>query len=597
MCFVYQMINAETGRIHFKFQSGFNLSILYRMGRRPPSQHQQINDRRRNSNRIIILVTCIFVFSWLPFNVFGFIAALKPETLSGHTFVYGFLHLLGGASACTNPILYGILNENVLRQYRKLYRWLPGYYGERARRYSLPACQRDALCHSLERQNAFRINVRRLSTVAPSNNVCQSMETTEELLEAISKWNSSVNIISPDEGEEDLVQSGGKEIDFSNTDSEMESETHVCKINSQNLKNKETNKEHPAKTYVEASDALVNANTSETLKLDPITQMQDLVEQCNSTYESKPRFDKNAKVSDSNLWIRNACRPTIENKRTRRWKSSLSLNDADIDYNIKEMSEDALAYVSKEREGKVERDPTDSNKLCTNCGIKNETFSNIFSVSHNPKSPVYSLLTAQNRIRLIENTRKLDDVDSAYEDDYYSPCPTTTDSMTKNKVFNFDDIGLNEIHSKSTSGYHISCKTISEVPEGKHGLTSDTKYCRTECHETLCSKYIKDAKDGRDLSNKTVCDCKSMMDSNVGEIRNRNMENGVGKIITTCKALTKPICDCSQGISHIPINKTRSLNIDGRISQLLDISAPPKSKKVMRREEYLFNGAQKETYV
>ena len=157
-----------------------------------------MNERRRRTNQIIIAVTCIFFISWLPFNLFNIIAALHPKTfinlesktnLHGHDdrsvsetgqLVYGFLHLLGAANACSNPILYGLLNENFLLQYKRLYRWLPGYYGNRARRYSIPSCQRYALNCNLERQNAFRIH--RLSVFPSSHNGCQSLETTEENL-------------------------------------------------------------------------------------------------------------------------------------------------------------------------------------------------------------------------------------------------------------------------------------------------------------------------------------------------------------------------------------------------------------------------------
>ena len=54
---------------HPLFQMCINFSVVCRLRRRPPSQHQNINDRRRMTNSIIIAVTCIFFFSWLPFNI------------------------------------------------------------------------------------------------------------------------------------------------------------------------------------------------------------------------------------------------------------------------------------------------------------------------------------------------------------------------------------------------------------------------------------------------------------------------------------------------------------------------------------------------
>ena len=116
------------------FQIAINCSIVYRLRKRPPSNHQYLNERRRRTNLIIIAVTCIFFVSWLPFNIFSVVTALKPntflkfastadqesKTIDGGEIenngtgqlVYGFLHILGAANACTNPILYGLLNEN-----------------------------------------------------------------------------------------------------------------------------------------------------------------------------------------------------------------------------------------------------------------------------------------------------------------------------------------------------------------------------------------------------------------------------------------------------------------------------------------------------
>ena len=188
---------------------------MYRLRKRPPSNHQYLNERRRRTNLIIIAVTCIFFVSWLPFNIFRIVTALKPNTFSkfassadqeGKTkdegeienngtgqLIYGFLHILGAANACTNPILYGLLNENFLVQYKRLYRWLPGYYGERARRRSIPGFQRFALNNApgLARQNAFRVP--RLSIYPSSNNAGQDMDTSDEHLQD-SKSKTSMNL-------------------------------------------------------------------------------------------------------------------------------------------------------------------------------------------------------------------------------------------------------------------------------------------------------------------------------------------------------------------------------------------------------------------
>ena len=46
-----------------------NFSTVYRLHLRPPSKHDKANDRRRRTNVIIIAVTAIFFFGWMPLNI------------------------------------------------------------------------------------------------------------------------------------------------------------------------------------------------------------------------------------------------------------------------------------------------------------------------------------------------------------------------------------------------------------------------------------------------------------------------------------------------------------------------------------------------
>lgn len=50
-------------------QMYLNFSTVYRLQLRPPSKHDKANDRRRRTNVIIIAVTAIFFFGWLPLNI------------------------------------------------------------------------------------------------------------------------------------------------------------------------------------------------------------------------------------------------------------------------------------------------------------------------------------------------------------------------------------------------------------------------------------------------------------------------------------------------------------------------------------------------
>ena len=131
-------------------QMYLNFSTVYRLHLRPPSKHDKANDRRRRTNVIIIAVTAIFFFGWMPLNILnvatefdsagilrsflgcvllcqpceGFLAF--PFNLSlayslhreREVLVYCLLKLLGASNACLNPFLYGYLNENFRQEYR-----------------------------------------------------------------------------------------------------------------------------------------------------------------------------------------------------------------------------------------------------------------------------------------------------------------------------------------------------------------------------------------------------------------------------------------------------------------------------------------------
>lgn len=75
-------------------------------------------ERRKKTNRALILVTLVFFLSWLPYNVFNLIfVVLEPLELfeTDHTIMtYSFItvHFIGMTSVITNPLMYGLLNTN-----------------------------------------------------------------------------------------------------------------------------------------------------------------------------------------------------------------------------------------------------------------------------------------------------------------------------------------------------------------------------------------------------------------------------------------------------------------------------------------------------
>ena len=110
----------------------FNLRVFKKLQTRPPSQHEELNARRRKCLRLILAVTVIFFILWLPLTVFTLISEYHPQSLKEmmgryHDVTYGILHLLGAGTSIANPILYGYMNENFRNEYRKFYHKMPWY--------------------------------------------------------------------------------------------------------------------------------------------------------------------------------------------------------------------------------------------------------------------------------------------------------------------------------------------------------------------------------------------------------------------------------------------------------------------------------------
>ena len=83
---------------------------------RPPSQHEEVNRRRRRTNILLASITIIFFVGWSPMVIFSFIydfaSHLLPEKTAMQQFAYAITLLFGMLTPIANPILYSLLNEN-----------------------------------------------------------------------------------------------------------------------------------------------------------------------------------------------------------------------------------------------------------------------------------------------------------------------------------------------------------------------------------------------------------------------------------------------------------------------------------------------------
>lgn len=79
--------------------------------------------RKRKTNRLLVAIAVVFAGSWLPLNAYNIIADFDQAWLMSlvdanrSAVVIAVCHLLVLCSACTNPVLYGWLNENFRREF------------------------------------------------------------------------------------------------------------------------------------------------------------------------------------------------------------------------------------------------------------------------------------------------------------------------------------------------------------------------------------------------------------------------------------------------------------------------------------------------
>ncbi|XP_043068022.1 neuropeptide F receptor isoform X3 [Drosophila bipectinata] len=69
--------------------------------------------RMKRTNCLLISIAVIFGVSWLPLNFFNLYADMQQSPVTQNMLVkYAICHMIGMSSACSNPLLYGWLNDN-----------------------------------------------------------------------------------------------------------------------------------------------------------------------------------------------------------------------------------------------------------------------------------------------------------------------------------------------------------------------------------------------------------------------------------------------------------------------------------------------------
>merc|ERR1712150_105508 len=77
------------------------------------SNHQ----RERRTNRMLITISMVFCFCWLPLNLIGALMDADPYLFGSATdtmnIIFMTCHIIGMCSACINPVIYGFCNETI----------------------------------------------------------------------------------------------------------------------------------------------------------------------------------------------------------------------------------------------------------------------------------------------------------------------------------------------------------------------------------------------------------------------------------------------------------------------------------------------------
>ncbi|RWS04244.1 Neuropeptide Y receptor type 6-like protein [Dinothrombium tinctorium] len=88
-------------------------------------KERQRRDKRKNhrTKMLLISISLIFGISWLPLNILNIVADLYFPFNDSQMFriLFACCHLIGMSSACSNPLLYGFLNDNFRKEFKEIF--------------------------------------------------------------------------------------------------------------------------------------------------------------------------------------------------------------------------------------------------------------------------------------------------------------------------------------------------------------------------------------------------------------------------------------------------------------------------------------------
>ncbi|XP_050304823.1 neuropeptide F receptor [Anthonomus grandis grandis] len=118
------IVSAAYYRISYKLRYRFQAGFVSTEDNLQKNRRQLRGRRLQKTNILLLSIAIIFCISWLPLNLFNLIADLYPDsnkfTSQKMMVVYAICHMMGMSSACSNPILYGCLNENFWKEFKDI---------------------------------------------------------------------------------------------------------------------------------------------------------------------------------------------------------------------------------------------------------------------------------------------------------------------------------------------------------------------------------------------------------------------------------------------------------------------------------------------
>ncbi|CAH0554945.1 unnamed protein product [Brassicogethes aeneus] len=110
-------------RISYKLRYRFAAGFVSSEDNSNRNRRQLRGRRLQKTNLLLGSIALIFCISWIPLNLYNLLAdfnVISSFSKQQTRICYAICHMIGMSSACSNPILYGCLNENFWKEFQEI---------------------------------------------------------------------------------------------------------------------------------------------------------------------------------------------------------------------------------------------------------------------------------------------------------------------------------------------------------------------------------------------------------------------------------------------------------------------------------------------